>query len=135
MRERRDRLRFALEAGQPVGIGCNRLREDLDRHLAVQFVIPCAVELTHSAGAERRNDLKGAETCAWCEGQAVDYTRREYSEGVRVECHFETIGSIRGAWGPYPPLSEPARTQPMSGVTPRLPPSEPRVSARLPRQI
>jgi hypothetical protein len=76
MGQRSDRFRFALEAGQRVGVGCNGLREDLNRHVPVEFPIARAVDLTHTAGAERRDDLEGPETCAGCEGQAVDYTSR-----------------------------------------------------------
>ena len=57
MRERRDRFRLALEAGQRVGIGGDGLREDLDRHVSVQLLIPRAVDLPHSTGAQRREDL------------------------------------------------------------------------------
>ena len=45
MRERRDCLRLALEAGQHVGIGRDGLRKDLDRHIPVKLLIPRAVDL------------------------------------------------------------------------------------------
>ena len=57
MRERRDRFRLALEAGQCVGIGGDGLREDLDRDVPVQLLIPRAVDLPHSTRAQRREDL------------------------------------------------------------------------------
>jgi len=64
MRERRDRLRLALEPGQRVGIGRNRRREDLDRNVAVELSIPRPVDLPHSTRAQRREDLVGAEAGA-----------------------------------------------------------------------
>ena len=47
MRERRDRFRLALEAGQRVGIGRHGLREDLDRDVPVELLIPRPVDLPH----------------------------------------------------------------------------------------
>ena len=71
MRERRDRFRLALEAGQRVGIGRDGLREDLDRHVPVQLLIPRAVDLPHPPRAQRREDLVGAEAGPRWEGQCV----------------------------------------------------------------
>ena len=76
MRERRDRFRLALEAGPRVGIGSHGLREDLDRHVPVQLLIPRAVDLSHPTRAQRGEDLVGAEAGAGDEGQAVNYMSR-----------------------------------------------------------
>jgi hypothetical protein len=57
MRERRDRFGLALEAGQRVGIGGDGSREDLDRHVSVQLLIPRALDLPHSTRAQRCEDL------------------------------------------------------------------------------
>ena len=74
MRQRRDRFRLSLEPGQRVGIGRDGRRKDLDRDVAVQLRIPRAVDLPHTASAQRRKDLVGAETCAEGEGHCVvDY--------------------------------------------------------------
>jgi hypothetical protein len=77
MRERRDRFRLALEAGARVGIGSHGLREDLNRHVPVQLLIPRAVDLSHPTRAQRGEDLEGAEAGAGDEGQCVvEYTSR-----------------------------------------------------------
>ena len=77
MRQRRDRFRLALEAGQRVGIGSHGLREDLDRDVAVELRVPRAIDLAHPPRAERREDLVGAEAGAGDEGQCVvEYTSR-----------------------------------------------------------
>lgn len=75
MRERRDRFRLALEACQRGRIGRDGLREDLDRHVPVQLLIPRPVDLPHATSAQRRKDLVGAEAGSGCEGQCVvDHT-------------------------------------------------------------
>ena len=51
MRQRRDRLRLALEPRQRVGIGRDRLRQHLDRHVAVELLVPRPVHLAHPARA------------------------------------------------------------------------------------
>jgi hypothetical protein len=43
--ERRQHLRFALEAVAPFGIGKEGLRQDLDRNAAVQLGVARAVDL------------------------------------------------------------------------------------------
>ena len=69
MGKRRDRFRLALEASQRVGIGGDGLREDLDRDVPVQLVIPRAVDLPHATSADRREDLVSAERRPGWEGQ------------------------------------------------------------------
>jgi hypothetical protein len=59
--ERGEQLRLALEAGEPLRVGANRLRQHLDRHLAPQARVARAVDLTHPPGAEGSEDLIGAE--------------------------------------------------------------------------
>src|SRR5919201_1463403 len=61
MIERREKFRFALEAGQAVRIVRECFRQDLDRDLALQPRIARAIHLTHAAGAEGRKDLVRAE--------------------------------------------------------------------------
>ena len=65
MRERRDRLRFALETGQRFGIGGDGPREDLDRHVPIQLLVARAVDLAHSAFAKFRDDFIGSESRAY----------------------------------------------------------------------
>src|SRR5687767_15335280 len=78
MRERRDRLRLALEPGERVGIGRDGLRKYLDRDVPVELPIPSPVDLPHSARAERCEDLVRPET------------------GPGGECHGKTQGFYRG---------------------------------------
>ena len=54
-------LRFALEAREPIGVGRERVGQDLDRDVAIQLRVARAIDLAHPAGAERRQDLVGAE--------------------------------------------------------------------------
>ena len=59
-----ERLGLALEAGQAVGVGGDRLGQDLDGHVAVQALVAGAVDLAHAACAQRGEDLIRAETIA-----------------------------------------------------------------------
>ena len=52
MVERRERLRFALEAREPLRIGGERGRQDLDRDVAIELGIARAIDLAHAAGAD-----------------------------------------------------------------------------------
>ena len=52
-----DRLGFALEAGQAVGVLGQRLGQDLDRHVSIKPLVVGPVDLSHAARAERRGDL------------------------------------------------------------------------------
>ena len=47
-----DGARFALEAGQPLGIAGYVRRQDLERHLAPQLGVRGTIHLTHSANSE-----------------------------------------------------------------------------------
>jgi hypothetical protein len=57
MIQRRQHFRFALESGGSAEVVCERSRQDLDRPLTIQFGIPRAVPLTHTTGADGREDL------------------------------------------------------------------------------
>ena len=61
MVERRGRTRFLLEAAQPIGIGTERRRQHLDRHLAPEPWIARAIDLPHPARAEGGLDLVRGE--------------------------------------------------------------------------
>ncbi len=52
-------LRLALETGEAVGVGGERLGQDLDRDLALQLRVGRAVDDAHPALAERGGDLVG----------------------------------------------------------------------------
>ena len=53
MRQRRDRACLALEAGERVDVLRQVLGKHFDGDLATEAQIPRAVDLTHSAGAQR----------------------------------------------------------------------------------
>ena len=57
MIERREDLRFALEAGETIGIVGEDVRKDLDRDVALQLRVARAIDLAHAARAERSDDL------------------------------------------------------------------------------
>ncbi len=59
--ERGYRFRLALEAREHVRIRGHRLRQHLDRDIAVELRIPRTVHLPHAARAEGREDLVGPE--------------------------------------------------------------------------
>ena len=69
MIELRDRAGFAVEALAELRIGGERLREDLDRHRAIEPRVARLVDLAHPAGAEGGEDFVRAEA------------------GARLECH------------------------------------------------
>ncbi len=62
--ERRGRLRFLLEAPQAAGVGSERFRQDLERHLASEARVPCPVYLPHPARAQVRENLVRTEAAA-----------------------------------------------------------------------
>jgi hypothetical protein len=70
--QRREQLRLALEAREPLRIACDRLRQDFDRDVAIQRRIARAIDFAHPAGANRTDDLVRAETGA----------DREHGEGA-----------------------------------------------------
>ena len=60
--ERGDGLRLALEPRAPVGVGGEGSRQDLDGDVALEPRVPGAIDLAHSAFADRREDFVGAQT-------------------------------------------------------------------------
>ena len=84
MIQRRERLRFALETRQAIGIVGERVRQNLDRDLASQLRVARAIHLAHAAGTEYRDDLIRAEARAEGQGHggAVEYTGWESRPGV-----------------------------------------------------
>jgi hypothetical protein len=57
MIQRSQHFGFALETRQPLRIARQRVRQNLDRHRAIQFHIARAIHFAHAPGAERRLDL------------------------------------------------------------------------------
>jgi hypothetical protein len=54
-------LRFALEARKTIGVQRKFCRQDLERDVAIQIRIACAIHLAHAAAAKRREDFVRAE--------------------------------------------------------------------------
>src|SRR5258705_5849025 len=57
MIEGRERLRFAREACQAIGIAGEGVRKDLERDVAIQLRVAGAIDLAHPARAEGRENL------------------------------------------------------------------------------
>ena len=64
MVQRGEGLGFALKPREPLGVGGERLGQDLDRDVAIQLRVARAIDLAHAAGAERGQDLVRAEAGA-----------------------------------------------------------------------
>ena len=69
--QRCEDFRFALEPGQPVSVGRERGRQNLDGDLPLQLRVGRAIDLAHSARADGGNDLVGAEARAGDQGQGI----------------------------------------------------------------
>ena len=78
MVERRDGVGLPVEAREAVGVVGGRVGQHLQGDLAAEPVVARAVDLSHAALAERRQDLVGAELLSG--GSAM--TRRIH--GVRI---------------------------------------------------
>ena len=64
MIERREQLGLALEARQPVGVLGEKIRQDLDRHLAVERGVERAPHHTHPTLADLLDEAVVAELLA-----------------------------------------------------------------------
>ena len=71
MIQRGEGLGFTLEASETVGVMREFLGEDLDRHVAIQPGVARAIDLPHSAFANRRADFVNAQTSTGSEGQEI----------------------------------------------------------------
>ena len=58
MIQRREHLRFALEPREPIRIGRERLRQDLERDVAIQPRVAGAIHLAHAARADELRRLR-----------------------------------------------------------------------------
>jgi hypothetical protein len=67
----RERLRFAREARQPIGIGREQLRQDLQRDIAIELRVTRAVDLSHPAGAKWGEDFVRTDSGASRQGHAA----------------------------------------------------------------
>ena len=70
MVQRGEELRFALEAGQPIGIAGEEVGQDLERDVAPEPRVAGAKHLSHSPGAELADDLISAQFRAGCESHS-----------------------------------------------------------------
>jgi hypothetical protein len=68
MIERCERLGFACESGESVGVIGERIREDLQRDVAIEFRVTRPIHLPHPAFADLGGDFVDAETGTGCEG-------------------------------------------------------------------
>ena len=68
MVQRGEHLRLALEPRQPLGVGDERLGQDLDRDVAVEPRVARAIHLAHAAGAEGGEDLVRTQAGALAKG-------------------------------------------------------------------
>jgi len=64
VRQLRDRARLAVEPPAELRIGGKGLGQDLDRDRAVEARVARTIHLTHSAGANRGDDLVRSEPCS-----------------------------------------------------------------------
>src|SRR5262245_35478924 len=65
MIERCEHLRFALEPGDAIGIGGERIGQDLDRDVASELRVARAIDLAHAARTERGHNLIRPERRPW----------------------------------------------------------------------
>ena len=66
--ERRERLGFAYEARQPVGVLRKRLGQHLDRDIPIERRVARAIHLAHAACADGSEDFVRAEAGTGSEG-------------------------------------------------------------------
>ena len=59
--ERREHLGFALEAREAIGIESENLRENLERHVAIQLGVARAIDFPHAARANQSDDFVGTQ--------------------------------------------------------------------------
>ena len=81
---------FARESGQAIGVVRKRIRQDLQRDIAIELGVARAIDLAHAAGPKGREDLVG--TKAITGGQAhrewPDYTVELRGDGDKMTQPF-----------------------------------------------
>ena len=73
MIQRGEDFRFALKAGQAVGVGCERRWKDLDGDVTLQLRIARAIDLAHAPGPKGGKDFVGGSACLLV-GNGADVT-------------------------------------------------------------
>ena len=120
MVQRGEDLRFALEAGKPVGIVREQLGQHLQRDVAIEPRVPRSVHLPHPAGTHDGNNLVRADPRAGsevhCRGVGGLYAQSPTvlrGESVTAELCRTVLGSFSPALstcrGP-PPKAAPEKT-------------------------
>ncbi len=69
MAERGEHLRFSPKSRQPVGIGSERVGQDLQRDVAIELGVASAIHLPHAASAHGIYDFVGTEAGTRGQGQ------------------------------------------------------------------
>src|SRR5436190_10426860 len=64
-------LGFTSESSETIRIGSEQRGQDLQRNVATELRIAGAVDLSHSTGAEERDDFVGAEASAGSQGHVA----------------------------------------------------------------
>ena len=135
-----DGLRFALESLAALGVGGRDVRQNLERHLALQPRIARAIDFAHAAGAEQRHDLVGTEPCSraerhrarFCHGM---FARRGFSVGQVTRRTWVPAGvsSMRRSFvvGPPTAIVSPSERQAFFTSLPRVGPSVLSIGAAL----
>jgi hypothetical protein len=67
MIQRRQHLRFAMKAREPIGVGCKCGRQNLQRDVTIELRIARAVDLTHAACTNGGDDFVWSEATAGTE--------------------------------------------------------------------
>ena len=84
MVERGQDLGFALEASHAFGVAGERFGEDLQRNIALQLGVACAIDLAHAARADGGEDLVRAKFRTRC--QRHDWNDLNAKSPIRSEC-------------------------------------------------
>jgi len=77
MRQGGEQLGLALEAREAIGILREGCGQRLDRDVAPEARVAGAIDLAHAAGAERRDDLEGAEAGSGGQGHRGTLPERD----------------------------------------------------------
>ena len=90
-------LGFAREPSKPVRIVRKRVREDLERDIAIQPGIARAIDLSHAPFADRRGDFVDAETSTGREGQTAEDYRGTTTSETRLVLKDDQITNAHAA--------------------------------------
>ena len=87
MAERSCRPRLLLEAAQAIGVGREGAGQDLQRDLAADTKVFCAVDLAHASSAQGAEDFVGPENLPWMEGHGGPQdTRKARTSRTSSKC-------------------------------------------------